>query len=117
MLGTGPVYLLTGLSYLRWAIEAITIGTLNSTPAYLRPVLLHASARQGFCGLHHIFRWDQGEWISDAQAQQLLHLLGSGGAMCQQFVQHDIIALLAQAALMYLVVLLALYGIRRSQRF
>ena len=89
-------------------MEAITIRTLPSTLA-AAPVMLRVLARQGFCGVQRVLPWNEGEWISEAQAQQLHAMLASGPAMCSRFVRNDLLALLIQASLLYILVLLALY--------
>lgn len=103
------VYLVaTGLSYARWAVEAIAVQECASQPADVRPPGLLSLAQHGYCGLEGIVPWHFGEGISQADAAVLLQLLQDDGAMCRSFVRNNHAALAVQAIIWHLVAVLVL---------
>ena len=91
----------TGLSFTRWAVEALTIGNFTAVAPVTKPVGLRMLSQHGYCGLQRIVYWDVGAYITASDATDLLQLLQQGGSMCSTFVDHDLIALAVQAAILY----------------
>lgn len=65
-----------------------------------KPVGLYMLSQHGYCGLHRIVYWDVGAFISVGDATNLLQLVQEGGSMCSTFVDHDLIALAVQTAIL-----------------
>ena len=89
-----------GRSVTRWAAEALTVEQLKSAAVYLRPVGLQALSQHGYCGLQSIVYWDVGAYITKDAASSLLTLISEGGSMCNSYLNHDLIALAAQAVIL-----------------
>ena len=92
-----------GLSFTRWAVEALTIEDYRSVLPVTQPVGLHTLSQHGYCGLQSIVYWDVGAYISASDATNLLQLLQPDGRLCSTYVHHDLIALAMQSAILYVV--------------
>lgn len=90
-----------GLSFTRWAVEALAIQNYRADAPITKPVGLHMLSQHGYCGLQRIMSWDVGAYVTASDATDLLQLTQQGGSMCSTYVDHDLIALAVQTALLY----------------
>ena len=90
-----------GLSFTRWAVEALAIHNYRADMPITKPVGLHMLSQHGYCGLQRIVSWDFGAYITASDATNLLQLTQQGGSMCSTFVDHDLIALAVQTVILY----------------
>lgn len=92
---------MAGLSFTRWAVEALAIENYRADMPVTKPVGLHMLSQHGYCGLQRIMSWDVGAYMTVSDATKLLQLTQQGGSMCSTFVGHDLIALAVQTAILY----------------
>ena len=92
-----------GLSFTRWAVEALTIQEYRAALPITKPVGLHTLSQHGYCGLQSIVYWDVDAYITTNDATNLLQLIQQGSSMCSTYVGHDVIALAVQTAILYTV--------------
>ena len=102
--GSSELYCVcVGLSFTRWAVEALSIEDYRAATLYMRPMGLHTLSQHGYCGLHRIVYWDVGAYITRDDAASLLTLVQQGGSMCGAYVDHDLIALAVQTLILCFV--------------
>ncbi len=92
-----------GLSFTRWAVEALTIEAYRVAAASMRPLGLYTLSNHGYCGLQRIVYWDVGAYISGDDAATLLALVQQGSDMCSTYVDHDFTAMAVQTCILCVV--------------
>jgi len=92
-----------GLSFTRWAVEALSIEAYRAATVSMRPLGLYTLSNHGYCGLQRIVYWDVGAYISGDDAATLLALVQQGSDMCSTYVDHDLIAMAVQTCILCFV--------------
>ncbi len=92
-----------GLSFTRWAVEALSIEAYRAAAVSMRPLGLYTLSNHGYCGLQRIVYWDVGAYISGDDATTLLILVQQGSDMCSTYVDHDLIAMAVQTCILCFV--------------
>ena len=92
-----------GLSFTRWAVEALSIEAYRAAAVSMRPLGLYTLSNHGYCGLQRIVYWDVGAYISGDDATTLLILVQQGSDMCSTYADHDLIAMAVQTCILCFV--------------
>ena len=92
-----------GLSFTRWAVEALSIEAYRAAAVSMRPLGLYTLSNHGYCGLQRIVYWDVGAYISGDDAATLLALVQQGSDMCSTYADHDLIAMAVQTCILCFV--------------
>lgn len=95
--------MIAGLSFTRWATEALTVEDYRAASLYMKPMGLRTLSQHGYCGLQRLVYWDVGAYITKEDAASLLQLVQQGSDMCTSYVDHDLIALAVQTCVLCFV--------------